>query len=207
MLLHLDEFGASNLSQITDSSGGGSHGTLHTDFGTNCTAQGKIERGLRFFAGQTTNVALNITHFTDRGSLALWVRREAATPDLMTVFASVHQIPNSGVELLGDVVTGKLVLRFADGTSYEDKVIGNLPPEAWLHVVITWDVTQNQFRAYVNGGMTLDENTALPWRASSLNFALGTGTSGSWEGSMDEFAYWERALTASEVSSLYTNQQ
>ncbi len=91
----------------------------------------------------------------------------------------------------------------------------------WQHIVLTW-TRGDRPRYYINGvedagtvygtregtdnNTTLQNNVVDQDLVDASAFVLGRGakdTSGSWDGGMDEFRFYNRALTAAEVSSLY----
>ena len=76
----------------------------------------------------------------------------------------------------------------------------------WSHVVFVR--TGTRVIAYVNGVEVYDSpaSSANPigYGASSPNFTIGGVTGqGAWNGAVDEFASWTRALSADEVYNLY----
>jgi len=91
----------------------------------------------------------------------------------------------------------------------------------WQHIVLTW-TRGDRPRYYINGvedagtvygtregtdnSTALQNNVVDQDLVDATAFVLGRGakdTSGSWDGRMDEFRFYNRALTAAEVSALY----
>ncbi len=85
----------------------------------------------------------------------------------------------------------------------------------WYHVVVTWDsgVLTNNFSLYINGvrEATNGWNNDLAWKTASPGplyiGATGESTSAQtnyiYQGTLDEIALWNRALTAAEAADIY----
>ncbi|MFN3968823.1 LamG-like jellyroll fold domain-containing protein [Flavobacterium sp.] len=92
---------------------------------------------------------------------------------------------------------------------------------AWAHYVITWDAPTALFKVYANGQKisnpvweSRNGGTALPLNfftpAKAVIGTFGTvvsGTADSWQrpmnGQIDEIRVWKKALSASDINSLY----
>lgn len=80
-----------------------------------------------------------------------------------------------------------------------------LPLNAWIHAVCTFDGTT--LRLYVNGALVdSDAGAASPTQNHNVRMALGdTSGTGRWpfQGLLDDWAIWSRALSPDEVASWY----
>ena len=77
----------------------------------------------------------------------------------------------------------------------------------WHHCLISYD--GNIFKQYIDGIMvnSVTINTQIPYSTSDLTFGEIHMSNGHWlffNGKMDDLGYWSRALTAQEVSLLYS---
>lgn len=85
---------------------------------------------------------------------------------------------------------------------------GVLSTGVWHHAVITWDGTT--MRLYVDGASVGTPATpgAQAWATSSTFARIGANVTASptqfFTGSVDEAAFWSVALTATQISSLYS---
>lgn len=85
------------------------------------------------------------------------------------------------------------------------EVLGNeLPAKEWLHLVGTWNGTQN--RIYVNGELQATADAAqAPWASPEevyIGADPGCGRRGQWNGVMDEVAIFNVALSDAQVTEL-----
>ena len=82
----------------------------------------------------------------------------------------------------------------------------------WTQVVLTWSISNNQVKVYVNGSQSGSTLTGLgsPWNGnlSSTLAAIGAGGSSGtavWSGLINDVHLYPRALSAAEISDLYGN--
>jgi hypothetical protein len=81
---------------------------------------------------------------------------------------------------------------------------GTISTNTWYHVAFTWD--NSNAKMYVNGSLT--ETYPGSSDITTINAALYFGSkSGSsyWDGYMDDIIVYDRALSASEVSDIYSS--
>lgn len=85
----------------------------------------------------------------------------------------------------------------------------SLSINTWYHVALTFN--GNEKRLYVDGvlyGVVNNGNTFNNANSANLligDFASNTTDRGEWEGKIDEVSIWNRALSASEIQSLLSN--
>ena len=78
-----------------------------------------------------------------------------------------------------------------------------LTENIWNHVVVTADVSSNQMKVYLNGSL---DNTISKSNIQTVFDSLGR-YSNLWyyNGKMDEVAFWDSILSATEVSAIYNS--
>jgi len=76
----------------------------------------------------------------------------------------------------------------------------------WMHVAVTSD--GGELKIYVNG-VEVNSTTAGSSAITFDHFTAGCGSNGTsgdnWNGAIDEFGVWQRALSADEVTQLYNS--
>lgn len=85
-----------------------------------------------------------------------------------------------------------------------------VPTLTWVHVVSVFDSSSQTISLYANG--SLDTTLSVAFSSigtSSDNLCLGTHRPAftpnwSWNGTLDEIGIWNRALTSSEISNIYS---
>lgn len=74
---------------------------------------------------------------------------------------------------------------------------------AWHHVAATWD--GSIMRVYVDGAERATKAQTGTTPLSSNPLYIGSKSSSNLRGNVDQFRFWNRALTASEIASDYSN--
>ncbi|MGA0846758.1 MAG: LamG-like jellyroll fold domain-containing protein, partial [Luteolibacter sp.] len=88
--------------------------------------------------------------------------------------------------------------------------ISDLAPFAWQHALLEYDLSgaNPTVSVYINGSSTpvVATDTSGTFSFAGLNIGRHRDTSGDrdWDGMLDEFAIWNRALTEEERTEVYT---
>lgn len=205
LLVHMD-------GDSIDYSGNGRNGNV---FGAG-QVTGRVGSGAFFFNNPIPtgpdyiDFGANLRYTTQDFTFALWVKPEPSQPNAYCAVFSCHQPGTTG--------TGYFMQQNASNTN-QYTFIGNngtswgtitdtftLAANVWSHVIFVR--TGTRVVAYVNGVEVYDSpaSSANPigYGASSPNFTIGGVTGqGAWNGAVDEFASWTRALSADEVHDLF----
>jgi hypothetical protein len=199
---------------VSDSSGQGANGTLS---GGPAWITGKQGTALSF-NGSSSYVTINraVVNTAASFSVAAWVQltslsnwSTAVSQDGNNVsgFFLQYTNPNAGPD------GGKFafVLVSADSTSGTSiRATSPFTPvlNTWYHLVGVYDAGSAQIRLYVNGTLVATRSVGPAWSASGptvIGRARWGGASVDfWPGLIDEVRLYNRALSAQEVSSIYT---
>ena len=93
------------------------------------------------------------------------------------------------------------------GTNYNEKISGLSPPiQTWHQVAIT--MQNGTLKLYVNGQLSQSYNLISTINSNGpMYFGYSkSGTSQFLNGKLDDIGFWNRALTQSEISALYSAQ-
>jgi hypothetical protein len=186
---------------LLDRSGRNNHGTL-----TNLTAANGWQSLSGGFTIRTTgtdqaSISLNQSHVLlarDYSRVAMafscWLRPNALNKRGICSSGPALTAPSFAATLL---TTGRIeIYRGSNVTSS-----GSISAGVWSHVVIS--AAGNVTTIYLNG--KLDSSASqTPTPALQTTFLLGGNYWGPLEGWSDDYAIWDRSLTASEVQQLYT---
>ncbi len=196
--------------KVNDGSGGGVQGTLSGTALPNWTS-GKSSGALNF-NGSSSFVDTNVDYswsLTDSFSMSAWVKSTEGSGNLDSIVSKVSweytfykngntigfNYWNSGG---GDVIT-------MSGTVAND---GN-----WHHAVVTYDGSVTTGKLYIDGSLVATDSAnagVLQNRAETTKigegYSWGQGD-GFMNGSIDEVRIYNRALSQSEISRLYTSTQ
>lgn len=85
---------------------------------------------------------------------------------------------------------------------------GKYTANAWVHFLVYKNSTTT--RIYINGTDFTSGTPSTPNQLKQFNQTLfignyGSSNSGSIDGKLDEFCYWNRALTTDEIATLYND--
>jgi len=107
---------------------------------------------------------------------------------------------NSDYMLFANSGTGTARMRL--GASYLIDSISTISTNVWTHIVGTYD--GSNLKIYLNGSSdnTVPQSGAIPSTSGSLQIAAAN-TGNKFNGSIDEVAIWNTALTATQVQSIY----
>ena len=183
-----------------DTSGNGNNGTV---FGASVVA-GKVGSDAYSFNGSNNRIDVGsaFAYTTEDFSLAFWVKEGASQSGFVNIFG--NQSSQKGFCLENDsggsnsyrVVAGDGGWTF--GTSTE------LLPGVWTHLAITRNGSTVKI---FNNGSLVATDTGFPvaFSAATIPMWLGANQASGryWQGTLDEFAIWERTLSDLEVNNLY----
>ena len=200
--------GTTSGTRATLNQSGGYFGGAYK-FGSTTTADSQV-----FIQGTTLNGISTASMFT----VAAWININSIYPH-QTIF-SVSNITTASnyFQFMGgyNVSGGNFLagyLRYGGTDRWLIRGGSSLAKNTWYHAVITYNGTNPDF--YVNGVLetkTLVTNnnqsktlTDIPglgvWRIGSVN--NGGSVANSFNGTIDEVGFWNRSLSAAEISSLY----
>jgi hypothetical protein len=186
-----------------DASGQGNTGTL-----TNMEARDWVD-GARGKALSFDGVDdyVDVPHDADFNgtsgiSISFWVNYSSSSATL-TGPLQKGAYTSSGWDIVFHRTNRNVNLRFAG--SVNDHVSSNnmLALDTWQHVVITFDPQADAVKFYFNGvyDKTVTDTGSIVGNTTALSF--GSGVYAKLLGSLDEVRIYNRALGASEITSLY----
>jgi hypothetical protein len=186
----------------SDSSGHGSTGTTH---GSNIwTPSGKINAGLQLGGPGSTNYVSTSLPVTTSGPVtyAGWANRA----DSLGSYGLLGSSASGGTGPLIQIPSGTNSIKFWRHTSGVSTVFNNAVPTpgTWFQWALVDDPTAQTTTLYINGA-SVGTNSYTATGATAGNVEIGgyAGTSSLFKGLIDEVGVWNRALTATEVTTLY----
>lgn len=147
--------------------------------------------------------------FNNQGSysFSLWCKRDVLNNGLQgwalgIGSSSAPDASSFGINING---TPKVVIYPSGNTGTSQTLSGNVTISNWNHIVVS--VSSGVMTAYLNGSAN-GAFTIFTLRTGSNFISLGPNvfnSLGNFIGAVDEIGYWSRALTSTEVASLYNN--
>ena len=187
-----------------DSSGNGINGT---PFGATQVA-GKVGSFAYNFDGNNDYIAYgtNFQFTTEDFTVACWVRPVESQNSWAKIWGT--QGAGAGDGYIVERYSGTANhYRFQSGNGsswYADNSTFYLQPDAWSHLVIVR--VGAVVTGYVNGTLAYTD-VAPTTIADNDDFYMGRDQGGTyWEGDLDEFAIWDRELSAAEIEDIFTKQ-
>jgi hypothetical protein len=170
------------------------------------------------FHGVSDRVRLNVPGDLESVTLAAWVRVQGLDRQINSLFMSDGFIPGTIHWVIRqDGVLGLTVI----GEGFNHQILASPPVLAgdqlgvWTHLAVVLDGRAQQVVHYVNGRTVSRHELRIP-----PPYRIGTSELGNWNangypgndpflirhfsGAMDEFCLFNRALTAAELGSLYS---
>ncbi len=183
---------------------GSNNGTLSPTCPSNSPMRitGQINRALSFngsshYVFVPYSSALDVPHTL---SLTGWVK-----PAVLQSSSTIIQKDGS-YRLQQGTTPGSIRLSLYDtifGWSSLETATSVLSTSSWKFVAATYD--GQTIKLYINGSLATSSVFTGYIATSSANVVIGTDTSlqNYWSGGLDELAYWNRPLTAGEITAMY----
>lgn len=151
---------------------------------------------LRINATQSTAVIPNLPLGNAARTISVWVKKPATAPDAH-VFRYGPLSTGSNNLVYGLSIQGANLVNFGYANDLTATGYGT-SGQAWIHVVTTFDGTTAKI--YHNGIERASGNKSA-WNTQNSNFFLG----GNYDISVDDLKIYNRVLTQTEITNLYTN--
>ncbi len=197
---------------IAYDSAGNNDGTI---YGATWTS-GQIDGALDFDGtGDYVNVGNDNSLDVDAFTISAWVYRRQSGKNWQTIIdKSGGSSSNGGYALYVDA-DDKVNVFLADGAAPSPRfsTSNSFPISTWVHVVATFNggvVNSGDIKVYYNAieqsGTEYNYGTSL--KSNTRNVYIGTyqastGTTGKWNGMIDDVRIYDRALSAEEIWQLY----
>ena len=143
-------------------------------------------------------------------SFSAWFKLSTSSPNLETLFGGGSSTSN---RLWTQVVTSNQ-FRIGIGGTFKDLTVGTFNTTDWYHFAYAYNA--GTFTCYLDGASagSLTGYSSTTNSNSSSNLRIGALTGGSafnnntfeFEGKMDEVAFFNYALSSSDVSAIYNNK-
>jgi subtilisin-like proprotein convertase family protein len=139
-------------------------------------------------------------------SVSLWLYREAGTKWMAAAIKVSDDGWTDGWGIVHTSNAGDTIDFFVG--NYATVARASVSTDTWTHIVGTYD--GSTIRIYKNGVLA-DTQAQASYSPATLSISLGDDISGSaiddrWQGYLDEAKVWHRTLSASEIQTIYNNE-
>ncbi len=198
----------------TDFSGNGNHGTLQTfsnpPTATSGWASGKLGKGLEF-DGTSDYISIpnsSSLQMNQNMTIVAWVNVDDASNLRFILEKGLNDNDNYGFYTAG---SGVLNFEFQDSGSVYRSFTSNTGAvvlDQWRQVAVVFDDTNNLITFYSNGSVNRQQAMAYSFLGTQTDeLKIGRqnygGSNYYFDGTMDEVRIYNRALSASEIATLY----
>ena len=141
-----------------------------------------------------------------RGTFSAWVKLE--TTSINAPVFKYYVNSNNQITIIYLHSSNQIKFMYkAAGTNTQVQAATVIEGGAYAHVAMTWDVSGNQFKAYLNGQQFGSTQTNFgTWSGTATVLHLGhNALSGSdfWKGNIDEFAIFDEEKNSAAISAIY----
>jgi hypothetical protein len=184
-------------------SGNGNGGTWSgTPAGVSSTyyASGKV--GLAgVFDGSSTYIGLSGITVTIPFTISFWVKPTVFMSSAAQSIFGPSTCPGFGIYSYGTAMTADISCQGGSGASF------NYTLNQWQMVTVIYSNTSN--RSIYQNGVLAGTNISSSSQTTSLYSAVGRQSGGIqyWNGSIDDVRVYNRALSASEIRTLYNAEE
>ena len=218
LVLFYDFNDATNAAQATDLSGNARHGTVEGGAVFTASAGGRTglagDRAMNFPNTGTNRVrvaaaatgALDSISSADAVSVSVWMFGDAAQPQQDSLFYGDDTTTGTGTRVLNAHApwSDSVVYWDCGGVGAGQRASVSVPDSTkwkgqWNHYVFTKG--NGALQIWLNGAL-LTTSASAPGMGLIRSLFLGSAPWGPYGGKMDDFAVWNRALTAAEIGAL-----
>jgi len=197
-------FDTENNATCKDYSGCGIVGQL---YGPLWTPNGVVG-GAYYFDGSSEYITMSLPNVfydipNNDFTISMWVKSNAIAADNAVVLMASENNQNFvKVFLFGNEVhIGVCCDGVKDAVRTEDVLDGT-----WYHIAAVWDANEKLIKVYCNGEEFLlagERNFALGAGAGLFEIGHGTASSKFWDGYMDQFEVYNKALSNDQIYQIY----
>lgn len=198
-------------------------GLSHWISGSNAKLGGSLQlAGTNAYANVLSNATFNIN--TNELSFSAWVKLEQLPAQLATSFGAIFDSATDCYVLYLDKANNELRFKITDANAHAARpgiASAFLQTNQWLHIAAVYNGnfgTAGRATIYLNGALmdTHAGNDAAPGTGLTVSVKAGqvasmgregpTGGNG-FSGMLDDFAIWKRALTTTEIQTIFNAGQ
>ena len=139
------------------------------------------------------------------GSISFWMKPQAFDSYRNMLTTASLDGNNRGIRFeLHTDGTFDAIFGPADNNSLQGITSPPLTLNAWYHVVLTWNQTTTTGKLYINGVLTMAKTDLTAFYSDFTHVSIGAGFNNSrtFRGSLDEVAFWNKELSASDITSI-----
>jgi hypothetical protein len=189
-----------------------SKGSNHwTNYGSINNSSGKISSSREFNNGTTTGqyCEAGSVSLDSAASLSFWVYSYTSNQSTSSgIIFKAYGSPHGDQSLFGcQAVSDSFIFNINQSNSINLSIYRKIIQSNWTHYVLVYDGAAQKFHVYENGvKYTISTSGSQLYNPTTkLKMGMQKYASRSFSGEIDEIGVWDRALTDSEVSTLYNS--
>lgn len=162
-------------------------------------------------AGSYVNVTNSPTTMPNKGTIEFWMNQPSFSDwqiPLSTFSPTATSATFTDGMYFQTYANGNLYFIYASSyTVYEIELIGTLSPNKNYHVALSWDLTAQKIKGYLDGRLIFVKALTTTFPTSIPKITLGGGFANGryYNGTLDEVRYWNTERTQSEIVNTASN--
>lgn len=174
---------------------------------------GKISNGA-VFDGDSAKLVRSAEDLgiTNAWTFTCWVKPAAADmngKNILDIRPNTGAVNYIGIQGVANMAVRALFFNSSGSVVKDYKSSNNaLSNGNWTFICLSWDGTN--YNIYINGNAdnavkTKDNSGTMTNTSRNLYIGVEAGSGNWWNGMIDEFGYWSRALSSDEITALYNS--
>lgn len=162
-------------------------------------------------AGSYVNVTNSPTTMPNKGTIEFWMNQPSFSDwqiPLSTFSPTATSATFTDGMYFQTYANGNLYFIYASSyTVYGIELIGTLSPNKNYHVALSWDLTAQKIKGYLDGRLIFVRALTTTFPTSIPKITLGGGFANGryYNGTLDEVRYWNTERTQSEIVNTASN--
>ncbi len=175
-----------------------------TDYGATA-ATGQIDGAASFNGNSYIDIG-NMGAFPTQGTIEFWMQPSSLS-SYPNAFTTNYNGGNNGIRFEENSDGDFGVAIGNGGFNGYGFTAGGLVPNAWYHIVMTWNTASSNAAGYINGTPAFNVNSSNLWPSTLQNVAIGSGYNAgrNWNGLIDEVQLSSTARSADWIATEYAN--
>ncbi len=133
-------------------------------------------------------------------TFSAWARKNAGSS---AEYAIVGKDALGQREFILELISGALI---SHGTAVEVLNAGAFADTTWVHVILEYEASGNEFRVYRDNGSPVSHSDSGPVVAGTASFQIGAreyvGAEDRWDGRIAYVGYWKKLLSSGEKTKV-----
>jgi len=159
--------------------------------------------GAKFVAASSQSLSYDTTSLNADAdmTISMWINPIAATTGDLFFVGTTNVF--DGFRVYYDSTNNRINVNRTTTTNYAVSATSSIPSGCWTHVVVTYIASSGLTQVYINGVASGTSGSNVV-SVGTKGYKLGYSGSAYYSGGMDAVGIWNKALTTSDITSLFS---